>query len=333
MPVTTSDNHDGQSEGLVTLGAKLRSLREAQDLSYENITEAIHVRPFVLQAIEDGRILDVTDSVYARGFVKNYCEYLYADDLWKKYKDFFTSPPDDITVKVSGFPSSVGINHPTPIFRRSSLLWVYLILILAVLAAGYLLWFQQKESRIAGFAGFFLRDNITGEREAGGDGQPGGGVVSRDALPTEANRPPAPTASSDRTVPGGQAIPGNAALPANASVDLSWMDGNPPAGATRSAEPAAVNNKLSFEVIGARCRLEVLQNGLMLTARTLTRTQTRAYDVTTDTEVRISDGSAIKVVWRGNTYQGVGERNSPVSFRFSPSGEMKLIKGKSQYGQ
>lgn len=331
MPVSTSENSNGRDERIKTLGTKLCSLREAQNLKYEDITKAIHVRPFVLRAIEEGRVLEVADSVYARGFVKSYCEYLYADDLWEKHKDLFTPQQGDIILQTQDFPPSIGINHPMPIFRRSSMVWVYLILVFAVVAAGYLLWFQQKENKVGGFAGF-VRDTIATEKKPGGGGQQSGGIASGDKVRSNNVLPVNQIAPRNGVVSGEQSILTDSSRIQDASVDLSWMDG-------RSAEPVAagvqkpVDNKLFIEVIGARSRLEVLQNGRIITSRTLQHAQARSYDVTADVEVRISDPAAVRLAWRGNTYEGVGEVNSPVSFVFSPTGKMKLIKGKSQYGQ
>jgi Uncharacterized protein conserved in bacteria len=53
---------------LQELGDSLRQLREAQGLSYEDIAEETHVRPFVLKAIEAGNIEELSGLVYARGF-------------------------------------------------------------------------------------------------------------------------------------------------------------------------------------------------------------------------------------------------------------------------
>lgn len=340
MPMKNSDKYGDPTEGMEELGAKLRSLREAQNLTYDDVTETIHVRPFVLQAIEEGRVLEVVDSVYARGFVKSYCEYLYADDLWKKYKNFFTSSAGALHVNMQDAPSSIGINHPTPMFRRSSMLWVYLILVLAVAGAGYLLWWQQKESDGGGIAGFFLHNNALTENNTTGSGENGNAFASGDIINSEDLPVAIYLDSSDRTISPAHRPSGDVRGIAGASVDLSWMDGNPtPNLAGSSAEPVAANaqrntdNKLLIQITGAKCRLEVLRKGLILTSRTLMKGNARSYDITADTDVRFSDGAAARVVWRGATYEGVGEENSPVSFRFTPSGEMKLLKGQSQYGQ
>lgn len=339
MPMTNSDKQGAPAEKMGELGSKLRSLREAQSLTYDDVTEAIHVRPFILRAIEEGRVLEVAEPVYARGFVKNYCEYLCADDLWGKYKTFFDTSSVAIPVRARNLSPSAGIKHPTPIFRRSSMFWVYLVLVLAVAGAAYLLWWQQKEGNSGGFAGFFFKSDdavATNPPNGAGGGLASGDLTISVDLPVaiylmSRDQTPTVTHPSSR-----DAAPGAP----DASVDLSWMDGGAASNlSTSSAESTAeiardnTGNELFIQITGARCRLEVLRSGVILTARTLARGDVRSYDITADTDVRFSIGNAARVAWRGSTYEGIGADNAPVSFRFTPSGEMKLTKGKSQHTQ
>ena len=70
---------------LSVLGAHLKSLREAQGLSLDDVGKSTHVRPHILRAIEEGRVENEAPMEYARGFIKTYCEFLIAMDLWRKY--------------------------------------------------------------------------------------------------------------------------------------------------------------------------------------------------------------------------------------------------------
>lgn len=341
MPIGNSDKNSAPSERMEELGAKLRALREAQNLTYDDVTEAIHVRSFVLQAIEEGRVLEVADSVYARGFVKNYCEYLYADDLWGKYKEYFGEIFAEVSVRDRDRDVStpVGIRHPTPIFRRSSMRWVYLVLLLAVGCAAYLLWWQQKERQPGVLPALLSQDGETAANSQP-EGQ-GNGFASADSA-LSSDMPAAIYAkSTDKPPSSGQPAPNG--VPANvsgASADLSWMDGGvSPVASGSVAVPDAKKvrygngNRLFIQITGAKCRLEVTRSGAVLTARTLVRGDVRSYDITGNTDVRFSDGGAALVEWRGRAYERIGENLSPVSFVFTPAGGMKLTNGKSKYGQ
>ena len=138
-------NEDGGE--IKRLGGMLKALREAQGLTYDDVSVATHVRPHIIQAIENGTIGSVSAPVYARGFIKTYCEYLMASDLWKKYSQGKLSQDDSGEPAADGEEEPVDIQHPTPIFRRSSIVWVYIILVMAVTGAAYLLWSQRRESR------------------------------------------------------------------------------------------------------------------------------------------------------------------------------------------
>lgn len=223
MPNTGSNRLDKNAGEIAALGDQLRSLREAQGLSYEDVEKATHVRPHILKAIENGHIEDLPAAVYARGFVKTYCEYLCADDLWRKYNQFIirsgVASPD---VKNEQSPV-VRISPPTPIFRRSSMFWVYIVLIFAVLAAAFLLWNQHTDPD-GETSGFFLRIQNREPKPLPLSGDTAGESVSVDlqsGVPLGRSMPiVAEIVSGDRSMPpASQGVRG-------ASGDLSWMDGN-----------------------------------------------------------------------------------------------------------
>lgn len=206
---------------IARLGLLLRELREAQGLSYDDVAAATHVRPHFLRAIEAGALEEIGAPIYIRGFVKTYCEYLLAMDLWRKF-EVVLPQPEGLPAVGGCVRESLDINHPTPIFRRSSMIWVYILLLLAVLGAAYLLWSQPRDPG-RGAGGFFLRTPPqSAEGPASGDAAVSGDI----ALPVEpvpANAPSADVRSAD----GGRT---GAGASSPASADLSWMDGAAPQG-------------------------------------------------------------------------------------------------------
>ena len=264
--------------------------------------------------------------VYAKGFVKTYCEYLLADDLWRKYGACFQSQE---AIKPEDRASSVDINHPTPVFRRSSIIWVYILLITAVLGAAFLLWSQQKDQE--GFEhGFFLRDQERERREpapaASGDPAQGApAVVSSQDLAAV----PIPRASQSR-----DAIAPSADSAPNL-IDLSWMGGEI---SVTSGEPAitlprqmATRQELLIEITGRKTRLVVNQGGRNVTTRDLSAGDTRTYYVKSDTDVRLSVGNAADVTWFGRKFVGVGSDGNPISMVFYPDGTVKATSGNSYH--
>ena len=144
-----NQGRENNSSELRKLGAQLKALREAQGLSYEDVAAVTHVRPHVIKSMESGNIEETVPSVYARGFMKSYCEYLMAADLWRKYClgiPQTDESEDDLTEEIQ--EEQIEIKHPTPMFRRSSIIWVYIILVIAVVGAAYLLWSQIGRAHV-----------------------------------------------------------------------------------------------------------------------------------------------------------------------------------------
>jgi cytoskeletal protein RodZ len=58
------------------IGQKLKQVREAQNLTIEKASEATHIRAPYLKALEEGDLSILPSPVQARGFMRNYAEYL-----------------------------------------------------------------------------------------------------------------------------------------------------------------------------------------------------------------------------------------------------------------
>jgi cytoskeleton protein RodZ len=59
-----------------TIGEMLRKTREAQNLSLEQVFQAIHIRPRFLEALENDRRDLLPSAVHGRGFLGNYVDFL-----------------------------------------------------------------------------------------------------------------------------------------------------------------------------------------------------------------------------------------------------------------
>jgi transcriptional regulator with XRE-family HTH domain len=79
-----------------TVGKKLRETREKLGLTLEEVERATKIRPRHLQALEEGDLASMTSPAQARGFLRNYADFLgldverimleYADSLQKNRK-------------------------------------------------------------------------------------------------------------------------------------------------------------------------------------------------------------------------------------------------------
>ena len=135
-----------REETLREFGSLLRQLREAQVLTLDQVAAQTHIRPFILQAIEDGQIDELPGLVYSHSFVRSYCEFLCAEDLWGKYEPVFKDKSiANIHLSSQIEPQKQYTPPARAVFRNTSLAWVYILLLFSVFVAGYLLWKQKLE--------------------------------------------------------------------------------------------------------------------------------------------------------------------------------------------
>ena len=318
------------------LGAQLRALREAQGLSYEDVAAVTHVRPHVIKSMESGTIDETVPSVYARGFMKTYCEYLMAGDLWRKYCLGIpqSDESEDEFTEEAQVVEQIQIKHPTPIFRRSSIIWVYIILVIAVTGAAYLLWSQSRQP--GGTNGAFPLNQplesvdivesiiVISEDETISDAPPLEESVSPDV--TAAQDPP----NEDVTEPPDEA----AAIPAG---DLSWMEetATPPTPVAEIPQPAQLADRtLLIEITGSNTRLIVEQGGTWVTRRLqpgLAMGSRRTYTVDSDTRVTLGAGNRARVTWAGQRYDSIGSDNQELILIFHPDGSVTVESGNSPH--
>ena len=330
MPVN-DEAYDGQissADEMILLGAQLRELREAQELSFEDVEIVIHVRPHILEAIENGQISEILAPVYARGFVKTYCEFLCAHDLWRKYNQHL-SAKDVISKSANPLSASAEISHPTPIFRRASMLWVYIILITALFGAGFLIW-KQYNDPAGGNGGFFLK--ITQEDLI----QSQDNSLSGDKILQLAS---VDTGAAPKNLSGFQSEAASADTSSdkkNSSLDLSWMnEGSPSAKvASQSLNGGALpisDNTLLIEITGSPNKLTVRQKNKTLSQRTLKAGAKRSYKVNAETLVTLSAGNRANITWQGVKYEGVGSDGGKILLVFQPNGSVGVRSGSSSH--
>ena len=126
------------SDILEQIGTQLRQLREQRKLSIEDISAQTQIQPRLVQAIEEGHLEMLPESVYVRGMVKRYGNSLGIDGLaisqqvptWDRQDVDFTQPT--VRQNNTGFSTSqTGFSTP-----QVKPLHVYLGYTLAIIGAG-----------------------------------------------------------------------------------------------------------------------------------------------------------------------------------------------------
>ncbi|EHM09348.1 hypothetical protein TheveDRAFT_0161 [Thermanaerovibrio velox DSM 12556] len=214
---------DVSREDLKGLGEALRAMREGQGLSLEDVERDTKIRKAFIEAIEAGDYGAIPGMAYARGFVKSYCEYLKAPDLWPRFQGLLRGEE----------PSLGTYAPPRTAFRRTSHWWLYAILIGAVGFASYLIFQQWQDFKLR------MKDSvITKPAEVT---PPSEETVrspySEDIVPLSRDEAGAVEASGDKGVvsaDGSGPVSGEIA-----SDDLSWMTGAAPAPRPADVVPSA----------------------------------------------------------------------------------------------
>ncbi len=80
---------------LDSIGTKLREVREARNLTLEQVSQALRIRPYHLQALESDDYSAIPSAAQARGFLRNYAEYLglNVDEMLPAVRPPIAEPP------------------------------------------------------------------------------------------------------------------------------------------------------------------------------------------------------------------------------------------------
>lgn len=95
-PKTIQEAQNSAQE--ITVGDKFRLAREALNLSLEAVSQAISLRPSILQDIENNRFIHrSTPATFVRGYVRSYAKFLkIADSEWLNVIDFGDEQQNDL---------------------------------------------------------------------------------------------------------------------------------------------------------------------------------------------------------------------------------------------
>jgi cytoskeleton protein RodZ len=132
---------DGRTAGVETLGAYLKSKREALNISLQEISQVTRIRRSILEDIENNRYDLLPPKVFAQGFIKSYASYLGLDEseVIKRYSDLVEGPETD--------GKAVDARASSPPARFSFIMPVAVIGLL--LAAAVLWWMNPRHKNAA----------------------------------------------------------------------------------------------------------------------------------------------------------------------------------------
>lgn len=264
--------------------------------SLDDAVTETRVRLDILKAIENGDLHLLPAPVYARGLVRIYLEYLGLTELMPQYEGYLGE-----AVKESSGAIPPVVKPPLSNgFRRRDNRWIVVLLGLAVLVAGYLVW-QQKGSI--------------------------GNAINRKAqqsvMEAEMQKTNSPPVLQGQRV-SVDLVPGLAGSPASVdgvagSDDLSWLPGH---GTAPKATPAQEEKTiLPLEITASgSCWLHVTRGGQMIFRGTLKKGETKVFPSDKDIQVRYGNPLAVAVKWQGKDLGNPSRQNKVVTILYKADG-------------
>ncbi|MBO1894665.1 DUF4115 domain-containing protein [Shewanella sp. BF02_Schw] len=124
---------------VVTAGAILKAAREAKGLSIETVATQLHLRPKIINDLENDIFVNIASTTYVRGYIKNYARVVSADI--NQIQQCLSHQLPEIVA-----PAMQSFSRKTTHQARNSRLNLVTYLIVAVLIAMLVLWWVQKSS-------------------------------------------------------------------------------------------------------------------------------------------------------------------------------------------
>ncbi|MEG1641688.1 MAG: DUF4115 domain-containing protein [Synergistaceae bacterium] len=300
---------------LISLGDKLRQIREAQSISHEDVFEKIKIQKHHLLAIEEGRIADLPKGPFVRSFIRQYCIFLSAEDIWKKYD----SLTNKLKVTVSIPKESVSVTYKAPkheVFKPSRKTLLYLFLAIIVILGLYFMYQNRQDfsqlmahPTMGGSVNSVTSEDhqlISGDITLSEDSPVSGDALSTDVL----------NLTSQDSQLNGVAQP--------VSTDLGWLDGKPYKEPTKDVTPLSAD-KVKQEITVEKNKIKIIANSVIW-VKVSRGNQTyfqglvnpgeeKIYDVKEAEPLRIRYGNPGKtsIIFDGKTTNAVGVENTPIT--------------------
>ncbi len=293
------------------LGARLKSIREAQGLSIADVSNVTKIQKHYLAAIEEGDLDHLPKGPYVRSFIRQYCDHLSAPDIWKSY-DVITKRQKAAEPPIPAGDETNYSDSPK-IFKPRSFLWLYLLIVLSLGAAGWITWQYRGD----------IKTSATSPIDGGTTG------TVREQQP----KGPEASLSADEAVPP---VSGDT-VSKDAQTDLSWMDGkqqqpvNQATAEVKDPEPQTGASKqdarpriLRVTAENAYVWTKISQGGKILFEGTMKPGEYKEYEVGLNLPIRVRIGKpgSSSVIWEGKKIFPVAPGDRPATKFFWPDGKI-----------
>ena len=291
------------------LGFRLKSIREAQGLSISDISNVTKIQKHYLSAIEEGNLDLLPKGPYVRSFIRQYCDYLSAQDIWNSY-DTITKNQKAAVLLI---PSSEEANYSDSrkVFKPRSFMWLYFVILLSLGTAGWITW--------------QYRGDITTAATSPIDGGTANNL--REPNPEKS----AVALSADKAFTTVAGVSGDA-VSKDEQTDLSWMDGVPQQPGSRTEESKlqkgvtgqAARRFLKVTAENASVWVKISQGETIFYQGTMKSGEHKEYEVTSGLPIRVRLGNPGKtsIIWEGKKIYPAAPDNKATTRLFWPDGKI-----------
>ena len=283
------------------LGARLKSIREAQGLSIADVSNVTKIQKHYLAAIEEGDLDRLPKGPYVRSFVRQYCDHLSAPDIWKSY-DAATKKQKAAAQPVPA-EDETSFSDSRKVFKPRSFLWLYLLIALSLGAAGWITWQYRGD----------ITTSATSPIDGGTTGTTGEQKPERQEAPLSADETSTPLSGD--------------AVSKDENVDLSWMDGKQPQPSTAAAKAPgqqAATRSIKVTAENAYVWMKISRGDRILYEGTMKPGEFKEYEVSSGLPVRVRIGKpgSTSILWEGKKIFPVAPGSNPATKFFWPDGKI-----------
>lgn len=302
---------------LQELGRQIRQKREDRGINLKDVHEKTKIRVQFLEGIERGDFSEFPGTVYVRGFIRTYLQFLNLEDLWVEYLPVLSDVSDRIR---EDEPPVVGsCTPPTKGFKPASRFWVFAVLLLAAVGTSWYVWYTWDQNGIPSFT-------IEAEKQDEGEKDLVASDASANAEPKELKQgDPAKAESPEEGLVGDEDAP---KVPDEAALTPAGLNPPPTAaelvGTNAPETPQSPAEKKADRQLvitaGGDCWVRVRQGAKTLFERTMKSGDTASFEVKERIEVTYGRSGSVKTTWNGKDLGNPGKTKGVEKVFYAPDG-------------
>ena len=311
-----------REDTLQDLGKEVRRKREELGLSLKDVHEGTKIRTQFLEGIERGDFSEFPGTVYVRGFIRTYLQFIGAEEFWGEYLPVLSEGTERVRDEE---PSVVGsCTPPTKGFKPASRFWIFAILLLVAVGSSWYVWYTWDQNGVPSFA---VREDNGGKNSGTVNETARATAAGESALPQPARTDAGETSNEAGS---GSREPLSADQPA---APLAGMTPPPTAAELVGANapqtpPAAPEKKKDKELVivaNGDCWVRVRQGTKTLYERTLKAGESVSFTVKDRIEVTYGRAGSVRTRWNGEDLGNPGTTRGVERIFYAPDGSTGRI--------